>query len=74
MNYSQSSFDNKLSYCFKHIADELKLEINLLANANSLLYNKLSECIYNDNHFKMKLTKKYLKSNIYVTNRATWIK
>lgn len=62
MNYGISSFDDKFRFCFKHYGDEMKFEINLLAHGNSAMYNKLSDCFFNDKHLKAKLTKNYLKS------------
>jgi len=60
LNYGQVNNDEKMRYCTKHYEDEMKMEINLLSNDNSLLYNKLSDCLYQDNNFKEMLHTKYM--------------
>jgi len=61
MNYSQLSIEEKFRYCFKHYSDEMKMEINLLANDNAAMFNKLSDCFYSDDFFKVKLNSKHLR-------------
>ena len=70
MNYSQMSAEEKFRYCFKHYGDEMKMEINLLSNNNSAMYNKMSDCFYKDPFFKERLSAKYLRNLVGLKKAA----
>jgi len=66
INYVQINSDEKLRYCIKHVGDEVKMELMLLAGDSSSLYNRLSDCTYRDSDIKSKLTEKYLMKKLNI--------
>lgn len=64
VNYVQINSEEKLRYCFKHVGDEVKMELMLLAGDSSSLYSKMSDCIYKDTEIKNKLYEKYVMKRL----------
>jgi len=73
INYAEIGNEEKLRYCVKHYEDEMKLEINLLSNDNTNLYNKLSECLSQDKSFAEVLNTKYLMKVIKSNLKSSFI-
>ena len=62
LDYGEDSDSNKLRYCRRHYSDEIKLEMNMLAGQDNVLYNRISDCGYANKEIKPMLDFSYLAS------------